>query len=116
MRAKIKATGEIVEVYDFECGHEDPQDDFVAYTDRKGKDHFENGMSFRDDFEEVGESEKAIDWEQVRIKASISALQGFAASPQIASTDVKKLVIKKAYEIPCRRSGRRGAKLQNPRI
>ena len=66
MKAKIKATGEIVEVYYFECGHEDPKDDFVAYTDSKGKDHFENGMSFRDDFEEVGLNEKAIDWEQRR--------------------------------------------------
>lgn len=28
-----------------------------------------------------------IDWKHVRIKAAISALQGFAASPQIASTD-----------------------------
>lgn len=35
----------------------------------------------------TGDSGCDIDWEQVRIKASISALQGFAASPQIASTD-----------------------------
>lgn len=66
MKAKIKSTGEIVEVYDFECGHEDPQDDFVAYTDSKGKYHFKNGMSFRDDFEEVGLNEKVIDWKQRR--------------------------------------------------
>lgn len=75
MKAKIKATGEIVEVYDFECGYEDPQDDFVAYTDSKGKDHFKNGMSFRDDFEEVGLNEKVIDWEERRCKLSMELMK-----------------------------------------
>ena len=35
----------------------------------------------------IPDSEPDIDWEQVRINAAISALQGFAASPQIASTE-----------------------------
>ena len=35
----------------------------------------------------IPDSERDIDWEQVRINAAISALQGFAASPQIASTE-----------------------------
>lgn len=68
MKAKIKQTGEIIEV-------ENLYDDGTALVG----DMFYKVSEL--DFDSV------IDWEKVRIKAAISALQGFAASPQIASTD-----------------------------
>ena len=60
--------------------------DFVNYVDSKGRERKNVPLNYYWDFEEVEEVLNTdIDWEQIRIKAAISALQGFAATPDRAS-------------------------------
>ena len=91
MKKRIRKTGEIVDViayYNLMCAERDSKDS-ISYIDSKGEEHHhEKGLNLWWDFEDVEEVPNThIDWEQVRINAAISALQGFAASPQIASTE-----------------------------
>ena len=76
MKAKIKATGEIINIADYARV-------VLSQCDSWGNP-IELGF---DEVEILQEATSDIDWEKVRIKAAISALQGFAASPQIASTE-----------------------------
>lgn len=91
MKKRIRKTGEIVDVITYSAISTTDRynDDYVGYIDSKGVEHHcERGLNIYWDFEDVEEVLNTdIDWEEVRIKAAISALQGFAASPQIASTD-----------------------------
>lgn len=92
MKKRIRKTGEIVDVISFNKYTNTARNselDWVSYVDSKGMEHeHEKGLNIYWDFEDVKEAPNTdIDWEQVRIKAAISALQGFAASPQIASTE-----------------------------
>ena len=91
MKKRIRKTGEIVDVIAYYnlMGTERDSNDSISYIDSKGEEHHhEKGLNLWWDFEDMEESSKYnIDFEQVRINAAISALQGFAASPQIASTE-----------------------------
>lgn len=92
MKKRIRKTGEIVDVISYNKYTNTKRNsylDWVSYIDSKGREYeHEKGLNIYWDFEDVEEIPGTnIDWGQVRIKASISALQGFAASPQIASTD-----------------------------
>ena len=91
MKKRIRKTGEIVDViayYNCYCSERDTTDS-VSYIDSKGLEHHnERGLNLWWDFEDMEEVLSTdIDWKQMKIKAAISALQGFAASPQIASTE-----------------------------
>ena len=68
MKARIKVTGEIVDVFDYRFGSKISSDNFVAYTDSNGHPHFEKGVDFSEDFEEVSEDEarQSDKWEQRR--------------------------------------------------
>lgn len=92
MKKRIRKTGEIVDVISYNkytITARNSELDWVSYIDSKGMEHeHEKGLNIYWDFEDVEEVPNThIDWEQVRINAAISALQGFAASPQIASTE-----------------------------
>ena len=41
----------------------------------------------------IPDSERDIDWEQLRIKAAVSALQGFASNPNSTSVTDKELAL-----------------------
>ena len=91
MKKRIRKTGEIVDViawYNI-MGAERDKDDSVSYIDSKGNECVKvEGLNLAWDFEDVVEGPNThINWEKVRIKAAISALQGVAASPQIVSTE-----------------------------
>lgn len=91
MKKRIRKTGEIVDViawYNL-MGAERDMNDSVSYIDSKGNECVKvEGLNLAWDFEDVEEVLSTdIDWKQMKIKAAISALQGFAASPQIASTE-----------------------------
>ena len=88
---RIRKTGEIVDViawYNL-LGAERDRNDSVSYIDSNGNECVKvEGLNLAWDFEDAEEVVSTdINWEQVRINAAISALQGFAASPQIASTE-----------------------------
>lgn len=92
MKKKIRKTGEIVDVISYNkysLTSRNSELDWVSYIDSRGREcEHEKGLNIYWDFEDVEEVLSTdIDWEQVRIKAAISALLGFAASPQIASTE-----------------------------
>ena len=91
MKKIIRKTGEIVDVITYYnlMGAERDSNDSISYIDSKGEEHHhEKGLNLWWDFEDVEEVlSNDIDWKQMKIKAAISALQGFAASPQIASTE-----------------------------
>lgn len=79
MKARIKKTGEIKEINEENISLLDYA--HGMYKDKDGNKYHWKELEF------IERDEKPIDWEEVRIKAAISALQGFAASPQIASIE-----------------------------
>lgn len=96
MKKRIRKTGEIVDVIDYYnlmYAERDPLDS-VSYIDSEGEEHHnENGLNLWWDFEDVEESSNPnIDWEQMKIKAAISALQGFASNSNIRSATDEELV------------------------
>ena len=95
MKKRIRKTGEIVDVITYYnlLGPERNDTDTVSYVDSKGEEHHkEKGLNLSWDFEDVEEVLSTdIDWEQVRIKASISALQGFASNPNSTSATDEEL-------------------------
>ena len=83
MKKRIRKTGETVKiiVYSNIRGSDRDDTDFVYYIDSKGVEHYENRLNMCLDFEDVVKVPNAhINWEKVRIKAAISALQGFASN------------------------------------
>lgn len=68
MKARIKSTGEIVDVFDYRYGSKISSENFVVYTDSNGHAHFEKGVDFSEDFEEVSDEEarQSDKWEQRR--------------------------------------------------
>ena len=95
MKKRLRKTGEIVDVIDWHnyCEKDRDKDDWVSYVDANGVEHHnEKGLNIYWDFENVEEGlTKEIDWEQLRIKAAVSALQGFASNPNITSVTDKEL-------------------------
>lgn len=80
MKARIRKTGEIVEIITYsgstvrnECI------DKVSYIDSKGVEHDRETLNFYWDFETIPDVEEdnssTIDWNQVRVQASIGAMQ-----------------------------------------
>lgn len=84
MKKRIRKTGEIVDVISYYnlMSAERDSNDSISYIDSKGEEHRnERGLNLWWDFEDVEAIPGTnIDWEQVRIKAAISALQGFASN------------------------------------
>ncbi len=80
MRARIRKTGEIVEVITYsgstirnECI------DKVSYIDSKGVEHDRETLNYYWDFEQLPDVKEdtfsTTDWNQVRVQASIGAMQ-----------------------------------------
>ena len=95
MKKRIRKTGEIVDViawYNI-MGAERDKDDSVSYIDSKGNECVKvEGLNLAWDFEDVEEALNTdIDWEKVRIKAAISALQGFCSNSETFNDDDDRL-------------------------
>lgn len=85
MKKRIRKTGEIVDVISYNKYTNTARNselDWVSYIDNKGMEHeHEKGLNIYWDFEDVEEVKSTdIDWKQVRIKAAISALQGYLSN------------------------------------
>ena len=96
MKKRLRKTGEIVDVIGFRAdkGKERDWEDYVHYKTSDTIVKGINGLNLYQDFKDVEEElTKWIDWEQVRIRAAIEALKGFAANPhdQAANAPVQKL-------------------------
>lgn len=99
MKKRIRKTGEIIDVINYYnlMSSERDTNDSVSYIDSKGVEHpNEKGLNLWWDFEDVEEAKITdIDWEQVRVKAAISALQGFTSNSNklCVNADAKELAI-----------------------
>lgn len=95
MKKRLRKTGEIVDVISFTapCGENRSDiNDFVSYVDSKGHEHENVPLNYYWDFEDIEEVKSTdIDWEQIRIKAAISALQGYASNPNSTSATDEEL-------------------------
>lgn len=81
MKAKIRKTGEIVEIISY-CGSTARSEvlDSVSYIDSNGVEHDRESFNFYWDFERLEEKTDNTDWNQVRIQAAIVAMQGIISN------------------------------------
>lgn len=84
MKAKVKATGKVVEVTINKCAV--PVQGYGAssvYAGDDGKTYFDTELDFTHVYP---------DWQQVRIQAAIAAMQGFCANsnPEMVSMNILK--------------------------
>ena len=95
MKKILRKTGEIVDVISYNnlLGAYRSSLDSVSYIDSKGNECVKvEGLNLAWDFENVEERLSTdIDWEHLRIKAAVSALQGFASNPNITSVTYEDL-------------------------
>jgi hypothetical protein len=75
MKAKIRKTGEIVDVISFNCSTIRNSLDYVSYIDSKGVEHDRESLNFYWDFEPI-ETTTNEHWQDVRERAAIAAMQG----------------------------------------
>jgi hypothetical protein len=76
MKAKIRKTGEIVDVISFSnCSTIRNSLDYVSYIDSKGAEHDRESLNFYWDFEPI-ETTTNEHWQDVRERAAIAAMQG----------------------------------------
>lgn len=82
MKARIKSTGEIVEVFDYRYGSKISSENFVAYIDSNGHPHCDKGVDFEEDFEEVSEDEalQSDKWEQRRYEIAKDIMAAFLSN------------------------------------
>lgn len=80
MKARIRKTGEIVEIISYSSlTTRNETLDNVAYIDSRGKEHPREPLNFYWDFETIIDEKEdtfsTTDWNQVRVQASIGAMQ-----------------------------------------
>ena len=83
MKARIRKTGEIVEVICYGGNPLNRSDvvDYVNYIDSQGVEHTEpNHLNYYWDFEPI-ETNSDDHWQEVRERAAIAAMQGLLANP-----------------------------------
>lgn len=80
MKAVIRKTGEVVEIISYSSlTTRNETLDYVAYIDSQGKEHPREPLNFYWDFETILDEKEntflTTDWNQVRLQASIGAMQ-----------------------------------------
>lgn len=76
MKAKIRKTGEIVDVisYNLQSSIRSSQD-FVSYIDSNGVEHERESLNYYWDFEQINDVKNDIHWQNVREHAAIAAME-----------------------------------------
>lgn len=101
MKAKIKKTGEIVDVicYGGSPNRRSNVLDYVDYIDSQGVEHTEpNHLNYYLDFESI-ENEKDYDWGALRNQTAIAAMQGvmnFFGSIDYNKETIARLAVEQA--------------------
>lgn len=75
MKAKIRKTGEVVDIVCFNCNTRRCKYDSVSYIDSKGAEHTEEPFNYYWDFEEISDLDATIDWEQRRYEVAKELLK-----------------------------------------
>lgn len=80
MKARIRKTGEIVDVINYnQCCSIRSYQDYVSYIDSKGEEHDRESLNYYWDFEPIETLTEVVDkehWQDVRERAAIAAMQG----------------------------------------
>lgn len=80
MKARIRKTGEIVDVIAFKYSEACPEKDWVRYVDSEGLDLIQE-LNALEDLEVIDKTEdKAVDWEQRRYDLAKSAMNGILSN------------------------------------
>lgn len=89
MKAKIRKTGEIVDVITYnQCSTIRSSQDFVSYIDSKGVEHDRESLNYYWDFESIeADVINNEHWNDVRERAAIAAMQGILCAPIIEGCD-----------------------------
>lgn len=102
MKAKIRKTGEIVEIISY-TGSPNRNEvlDSVSYIDSKGNEHPREKLNFYWDFELIqGATAKSTeDWQQVTNQAAIGAMQVILASlqyPHMEDVNKHEIIVSEA--------------------
>lgn len=95
MKARIKATGEIVDVFDYRYGSKISSENFVVYTDSHGRVHLDSDVDFSEDFEELSEDEAHCTdkWEQRRYEIAKEMMKTVILTDGGANTGTENLAI-----------------------
>ena len=105
MKKRLRKTGEIVDVITYnDCSSKTKRKkyDYVSYIDSNGTPHYlERGLNIYWDLEDVEEElTKNIDWEQVRIDAAMTAMNGILTNDELQSLAFDGRRDKNNREIP----------------
>ena len=102
MKAKIRKTGEIVDVICYnQYSTIRSNQDYVSYIDSKGEEHDRESLNYYWDFEPI-ETITEVDnkhWQDVRERAAIAAMQGvmnFFGSIDYNKDTIAKLAVEQA--------------------
>lgn len=83
MKAKIRKTGEIVDVITYNhCSTVRSHQDYVSYIDSNGNEHDRESLNYYWDFEPI-DTQVDNHWQDVRERAAIAAMQGLAANSNL---------------------------------
>ena len=99
MKARIRKTGEIVDVICYNnCSIIRSHQDNVSYIDSKGLEHDRESLNYYWDFEPI-ETDDNKHWQDVRERAAIAAMQGvmnFFGSIDYNKDTIAKLAVEQA--------------------
>ncbi len=106
MKAKIRKTGEIVDIIYYYNNFNTirSSQDFVSYIDSNGIEHDRESLNYYWDFESIDDTQdKDLQyWQDVRERAAIAAMQGvmnFFGSIDYNKETIAKLAIEQADEL-----------------
>ena len=83
MKAKIRKTGEVVDIITYSGRTYRSDIDVVSYIDSKGNECVDMKMNRFWDFEDVEECHNPIDWEQRRYELTKAAMSGILSGQNV---------------------------------
>jgi hypothetical protein len=98
-KAKIRKTGEIVNIICFNCTTRRCKYDSVSYIDSKGAEHVEEPLNYYWDFEEIPNLDATINWEQRRYELAKELLKILISKPNETCFIEERLAIKRADKL-----------------
>ena len=98
-KAKIRKTGEIVNIVCFNCTTRRCKYDSVSYIDSKGAEHVEEPLNYYWDFEEIPNLDATINWEQRRYEIAKDVAAGLVQRPNSTYNSVVNSAIKIADKL-----------------
>lgn len=88
MSVRIKKTGEVVNLLDYDFANINAKNNYAKYIDGSGTVHHVSGFYFQDVFEACGETENLINWEQRRYEVAKEVICAQITAPIIPGVDL----------------------------